>query len=114
MQFFNKSFDEIPYGIDVKELDILPYDIADYKLTPSEFPIVLTVDMIILDEGDLPEKQITYINNQDIANKDILKLEAGYPERGYWDLLEKYLCEDCLPSWQKHSLKVIDNELVVS
>ena len=76
-------------------------------------PLNITARMEILDEGDLPEGQISFIKNQQVVNKDILEFEVGYPISLFWNDLEEYICDYCWSSWQNHSLKINDDKLVI-
>lgn len=116
VQFFNKAFDKIPYDIDVENLEILPVDSANrfFENEKSiDMPLEITTEMKILDESDLPEKQIIYIKNHKVANKDIHKFEVGYPTMLFWEGLEDYICNYCWLSWQNHSIKIIDGKLMI-
>ena len=116
VQFFNKAFINIPNNLDIKKLNILPVDNANTffdKNLLREMPLNVTARMEILDEGDLPEDQISFIKNQQVVNKDIHEIEVGYPTGLFWNDLEEYICDYCWLSWQDYSLKINDGKLVI-
>lgn len=116
VQFFNKAFVNIPNDLDIEKLNILPVDNADTFFNGKqarEVPIDITAQMEILDEGDFPENQISFIKNQSVVNKDIHELEIGYPTQLFWYGLEEYICDYCWSSWQDHSLKIKDGKLMI-